>query len=126
MAQPGILMDSTIRLLLIACPPELNSALEDGGVELHLASRPAEALRRFDTLSPDGVMVGIGRRPEQAALMVQALRDRPLGSLVPIVLIDRGEAPAHPLTTPSGAAEAGADRYFAPGSQSGGQSKSRS
>jgi hypothetical protein len=101
--------------MLIGLSPELAAQLTQlrpPHVDVVVAGRPGEAMRRFDAESPDMVILGVGAEPDQAALLLQALRDRPLGALVPVALVDSGRAPHHPLTTPAGAAEAGADRYF--------------
>lgn len=104
--------------MLIGLPPDLAAQiaqLRPPSVEITVTDRPGEAMRRFDAESPDVVILGVGPQPEQSALLLQALRDRPLGALVPVALVDSGQSPQHPLTTPAGASEAGADRYFTPG-----------
>ena len=110
-------MEPGLRLLLVAINDGLAAAMGAAApgnqVALERAERAAEAVRRFDAVSPDGVLVAIGAHPEQAALLLQALRDRPLGALIPIGLVDQGDSPPHPIATPSGAAESGADRFFA-------------
>lgn len=113
-------MSGTLQVLLVGLPDQLTEALMELAQDnLNLvtvgASRPAAAVRRFDAMSPDAVAIGIGEVPEQAALLSEAIRGRPLGALVPVIMIDLGQAPPHALTTPSGAAEAGADQFFAPG-----------
>ncbi len=107
-----------MRVMLIGLPMALASQISNlraEGMDVVIADRPGEALRRFDMESPDVVALGVGSDPEQSALILQALRDRPLGALVPVALVHTGHAPHHPLTTPAGAAEAGADHYFGPG-----------
>lgn len=113
-------MSGILQVLLVGLPDQLTEALMELAQDnLNLvtvgASRPAAAVRRFDAMSPDAVAIGIGEVPEQAALLSEAIRGRPLGALVPLIMIDLGQSPPHALTTPSGAAEAGADQFFAPG-----------
>ncbi len=111
-------MSDKLRLMMIELPPEVVSGYQtllSDQAEVTVAGRAGEAVRRFDAESPDAVILGIEDKPEQTALLVEALRGRPLGALVPLVLLDRGQSPAHPLSTPSGAAEAGADRFFVHG-----------
>lgn len=106
-----------VRVMLIALSEAVAGPLREvgaGAVEVTVSARPAESVRRFDQESPDAVLLGVGSDPEQAALLLQALRDRPLGVLVPVLLLDLGEASNHALTTPEGAAKAGADRYLPP------------
>ncbi len=106
-----------VRVMLIALSEAVAGSLREvgaGAVEVTVSARPAESVRRFDQESPDAVLLGVGADPEQASLLLQALRDRPLGVLVPVLLLDLGESSNHALTTPEGAAKAGADRYLPP------------
>jgi len=94
-------------------------AATDEAVVLIHTRRPAETIRRFESEPPDVVVIELSARPDQDALLIDAICERPLGTLVPIFVVDRrGEASHHPLTTPEGAREAGAERFFPVGSPS--------
>ena len=105
----------SLRLLVVEFDRQSAAALiELHGeiVDVHACARAAEAIRSFDSDCPDAVIVTVGHKAEQAAALVAALRARPMGALVPVLVLDGGKANGHPIITRDGALEAGADRFF--------------
>lgn len=72
-------------------------------LEVDEARRPAEGLRGLEATPPDAVVVVEEARPERAATLVDALRERPVGRLIPVIVIG-----------PEGDEGHGADRWLGP------------
>lgn len=56
-------------------------------VELDVVRLPAEAIRRFDELPPDALLVCDEAGGGKVASLVKAIKNRPLGQLVPLLLV---------------------------------------
>lgn len=108
----------SLRLLVVEFDREAAAPLTDlhgDIIDVRTAGRAAEAVRAFDTDCPDAVVITIGHKAEKSAALVSALRERPLGALVPLLVVDGGKANGHPIITRDGALETGADRFFGRG-----------
>jgi methylmalonyl-CoA mutase cobalamin-binding subunit len=91
------------------------AALAGALVSVRSCGATAEVVQLVDDDCPDAIIVTIGRDADVVASVIQAVRARPLGSLVPVVVLDGGRASDHPILTSDGALEAGADRFFGAG-----------
>ncbi len=65
---------------------DILSAREHDGLAARSAQRPGEALRAFDELSPDMVVIAEPAGSERLEPLVAAIRGRPLGQMVPIAV----------------------------------------
>jgi hypothetical protein len=56
-------------------------------LELDLARLPAAGLRQFESTPPDALVIIDASSAERAATMVAAVRERPIGQLIPVIVI---------------------------------------
>ena len=56
-------------------------------VEIDTARLPASGLRQFEATPPDAVLIVEASKPGRASTMVDAFRERPVGQLIPIVVV---------------------------------------
>lgn len=81
-------------------------------LELDTARLPAEGIRRFEATPPDALVVVDADGGARARTLIQAIQNRPLGRLLPIVLVS---AAPNSLATPVEiAAELGVDDWLPP------------
>lgn len=94
-----------IRVLLIGreAPARVQALGVSLGAQIQLDAQtmPAAGLRRFEETSPDAVAIIEPENSARAAMLARALRERPLGQLIPIIAL----APA-PENDEGGAVEA--------------------
>ena len=81
-----------IRVLLMgreapAWSPTLGELAEPAALELEAARLPAEGIRRFEATPPDAVVILDEQGGARSRTLLQALQTRPLGRLVPLLLI---------------------------------------
>ena len=80
-----------MRLLLIGRPAsalsERLAQLQSPELELDVARLPAEAIRRFEEVPPDALLVCDEAGGARVASLIKAIRHRPLGQLLPLILI---------------------------------------
>ncbi|MFU8802800.1 MAG: DnaJ domain-containing protein [Bradymonadaceae bacterium] len=80
-----------IRLLIIGRPgaawaQRIKETVGEA-VEVDTARLPSAGIRQFDTTPPDAILIADDRGGERVETLVQAIRNRPLGQLVPVVLL---------------------------------------
>lgn len=80
-----------MRLLLVGRPAtslsERLNQLTQGAITLDVARLPAEAIRRFEEVPPDAILVCDEAGGGRVSTLVKAIKHRPLGQLVPLILI---------------------------------------
>jgi hypothetical protein len=90
-----------IRLLVIGRPASswaqrLQETAREGSAEVVVARLPAEAVRSFEASPPDAILIVDDMGGPRLRAIVQAIRTRPLGQLLPVVLICPREESADP------------------------------
>jgi hypothetical protein len=58
-----------------------------GGFELDTAAMPAAGMRQFEATPPDALVVVESGSARRAATLVRAIRERPMGQLIPILVV---------------------------------------
>lgn len=80
-----------MRLLLVGRPAtslaERLNQLTQAAITLDVARLPAEAIRRFEEVPPDAILVCDEAGGGRVSTLVKAIKNRPLGQLVPLLLI---------------------------------------
>lgn len=80
-----------MRLLLVGRPAtslaERLNPLTQAAITLDVARLPAEAIRRFEEVPPDAILVCDEAGGGRVSTLVKAIKNRPLGQLVPLLLI---------------------------------------
>jgi hypothetical protein len=105
-----------IRLLVIGRPASgwaqrLQEAVREGAAEVVSARLPAEAVRSFEASPPDAILLVDDMGGPRVRAIVQAIRTRPLGQLLPVVLL----CPREDSMDPDGAMqELGLHDWLAP------------